>query len=226
MSKALEAPKRITIFAGHYGSGKTNIAVNYAERLALLGKRTVIADLDIVNPYFRTKDSLERLQGLGIRVISPEFANSNVDLPALPSSLYGVVESRDSWAVLDVGGDDRGAYALGRFTPYILEENNYEMVYVVNFSRPLTADPEGAVEIMREIESACGMAFTAIANNTNLGRETDVATLRRGMELASQLSRLTGLGIIFTSAEKGLADSLPGEELFGLELQKRYFDIN
>ncbi len=109
--------KRVTLFAGHYGSGKTNIAVNYAEYLHKSGFEVVIADLDIVNPYFRTKDSAERLENSGIRIISPEYANSNVDLPALPSELYGVVENRSAHAVLDIGGDDRGAYALVRFTP-------------------------------------------------------------------------------------------------------------
>jgi len=129
-------PKRITLFAGHYGSGKTNIAVNYALWLKQQGKQVTIADLDIVNPYFRTKDSEELLSKAGIPLISSAFANSNVDLPALPQEMYSLVQRYDRYAVLDIGGDDRGALALGRYTPSILEENNYEMVFVANFYRP------------------------------------------------------------------------------------------
>ena len=109
--------KRITLFAGHYGSGKTNIAINYALRLKKYEKNVSIADLDIVNPYFRTKDSIEILSDNGIKLISSEYANTNVDLPALPPEIYSVVENSDTFAVIDVGGDDRGALALGRYTP-------------------------------------------------------------------------------------------------------------
>ena len=114
--------KRLTLFAGHYGSGKTNIAVNYALRLAKDGKKVCIADLDIVNPYFRTADSAAQLQEAGIELVSPQFANSNVDLPALPAEAYRLVQDKQCYAVMDIGGDDRGAYALGRYVPYIKEE--------------------------------------------------------------------------------------------------------
>ena len=100
--------KRITLFAGHYGSGKTNIAVNYALLLAREGRRTAIADLDIVNPYFRTKDSARELEAAGVALISPQFASTNVDLPALPAEAYRLVEDRGLYAVMDIGGDDRG----------------------------------------------------------------------------------------------------------------------
>ena len=111
--------KRVTLFAGHYGSGKTNIAVNYALLLAGEGKRVSIADLDIVNPYFRTRDSAAELEAAGVRLISSRFANTNVDLPALPAEAYSLVEDRSAYAVMDIGGDDRGAYALGRYAPMI-----------------------------------------------------------------------------------------------------------
>lgn len=217
--------KRVTLLAGHYGSGKTNIAVNYAEYLKKLGYDVVIADLDIVNPYFRTKDSSGRLENSGIRIISPEYANSNVDLPALPSELYGVVENRASHAVLDIGGDDRGAYALGRFTPYILEENDYEMVFVANFCRPLTQNPEEAMEVMREIEAAGGIGFTAIVNNTNLGRETTPEVVYNSMAKTKRLSELSGLPVLFTSVEDEIAAELDIPNVFPLKLQKRYYDI-
>ena len=164
--------KRITLFAGHYGSGKTNIAVNYDLWLRSQNLPVSIADLDIVNPYFRTKDSAAELEAAGIPLISPAFANTNVDLPALPPELYSLVQRRDVWAVMDIGGDDRGAYALGRYTAFILEENNFEMIFVANFYRPLTRTPAEALEVMREIEAAGGLPFTAIANNSNIGWDT------------------------------------------------------
>lgn len=217
--------KRITLFAGHYGSGKTNIAVNYAIELAKTGKPVVIADLDIVNPYFRTKDSADELAALGIELISPEFANSNVDLPALPAQVYGVVQNKNRLAVLDIGGDDRGAYALGRYAPYILEENDYEMVFVANFMRPLTKTAEEALEVMREIELAGKIPFSAIVNNTNLAGLTDAETVEASNSEAKRLSEISGLPILFTSAEASVAPKVGLENVFPLNLQKKYFDI-
>ena len=124
--------KRLTLFAGHYGSGKTNAAVNYAFALKNKGLEVTVADLDTVNPYFRTKDSEEDFKEAGIKLIASEFANSNVDLPALPAEMYNVVFDKSRYAVLDIGGDDRGAFALGRYTPSILEENDYDMLFVIN----------------------------------------------------------------------------------------------
>ena len=121
--------KRVTLFAGHYGSGKTNIAVNYARRLSLGGRPVTLADLDIVNPYFRAKDSEQELERLGIRLISSPYANSNVDIPAIPQEMYAVIDDKSRYAVLDIGGDDRGALALGRYAPGILREHDYEMLY-------------------------------------------------------------------------------------------------
>ena len=116
--------KRLTLFAGHYGSGKTNIAVNYALHLAREGKEVCIADLDIVNPYFRTKDSEKELLVAGIKLVSPQYANSNVDLPALPAESYRLVQDKSTYGIMDIGGDDRGAYALGRYADAIKKEND------------------------------------------------------------------------------------------------------
>ena len=219
--------KRVTLFAGHYGSGKTNIAVNYAVWLKNFGKDVVIADMDIVNPYFRTKDSRDVLEENGIELISPEFANSNVDLPALPQEMYRVVQDKSKFAVLDIGGDDRGAYALGRYTPSILEENDYEMVFVANFYRPLTTTPEEALEVMREVEAAGGIPFTAIVNNSNIGWETTAEDVLATVSRAAQLSELSGLPILFTAAEAKVAPLLSEklENVLPLHLQNKYFDI-
>lgn len=219
-------PKRVTLFAGHYGSGKTNIAVNYALALKEMGKNVVVADLDIVNPYFRTKDSTDELNAKGIEIISPEFANTNVDLPALPASVYGVVQNKLRHAVLDIGGDDRGAYALGRYAPYILEENDFEMIFVANFLRPLTRTPEEALEVMREIEEAGHIPFTAIVNNSNLGKDTEAEDVEKTDILAKRLSELSGLPLLFTTATEDVAKKLTLDNVLPMKLQKKYFDID
>ena len=185
--------KRLTLFAGHYGSGKTNIAVNYALLLASEGKKVCIADLDIVNPYFRTKDSAAVLEAAGVDLISPQYANTNVDLPALPAASYRLVQDRSSYGIMDIGGDDRGAYALGRFADGIKEENNYEMLLVINGYRPLTRDADSTLEIIREIEAAGGIPFTAIINNSNLGSETTPETVEASAAYIEKLSQLADL---------------------------------
>ena len=215
--------KRVTLFCGHYGSGKSNLAVNFAIRLAREGKKTAIADIDVVNPYFRSADSRAELESAGVEVISLPFANTNVDLPSLPSAVYGLVERRDVRAVMDVGGDDRGAYALGRFVPYILAENDYEMVFVVNFYRPLTPDAGSALEVMREIEAACGIAFTSIVNNSNLGAETTASVVEATARYAEELSRITGLPLLFTSYDERLVPAPECGRPFPMKLQKKPF---
>ena len=219
--------KRLTLFAGHYGSGKTNIAVNYALLLAKEGKDVVIADLDIVNPYFRTKDSAAVLDAAGVKLISPQFANTNVDLPALPAEAYRLVQDKSIFGIMDIGGDDRGAYALGRYVPTLKEENNYRMVFVANASRPLTRTPEEAMEVMREIEEACGLAFTDIINNTNLASETTPETVLDSQDYIAKLSQLSGLPVFATSAEHTVAAQLEGKlpDVLPLQLQEKYFDL-
>ena len=212
-------PKRVTLFAGHYGSGKTNIAVNYALHMAKNGLSVSIADLDIVNPYFRTKDSADELREAGIRLVSSAYANSNVDVPALPAEIYSLVNDKSTHAVFDVGGDDRGALALGRYAPSILEENNYEMIFVANFYRPLTQSAEEAIEVMREIEAAGGIRFTAVVHNSNVGRETKVSDVLAKEKELDRLLSLSGLPLLFTAAEESVAEALDGA--FALKLQKK-----
>ena len=213
--------KRLTLFAGHYGSGKTNIAVNYALALAKEGKKVCIADLDIVNPYFRTADSKAVLEEAGIDLVSPQYANSNVDLPALPAESYRLVQDKETYGVMDIGGDDRGAYALGRFTPFIKEENDYRMVFVFNGFRPLTRTAEEALEIMKEIEAACGLQFTCIVNNSNLGSETTAELFLETVKTAEELSQLSGLPLWLNTAESTVAGDIPGA--FPLYLQEKIF---
>ena len=213
-------PKRVTIFAGHYGSGKTNIALNLALKLASDGKKVKIADLDIVNPYFRTADSKNELEKKGIELIAPHIANTNLDIPSLPPEAYSLFTDKRVKAVIDLGGDDRGAYALGRFVPYLEEEDDYEMCFVVNFYRPLTRTAEEAMEVMREIEEACKIKFTAIINNSNLGNLTGVETVTDTYAEMEKLTTLSGLKLLFTTVMNGI-------ELDGalkMELQGKYYE--
>lgn len=217
--------KRLTLFAGHYGSGKTNIAVNYALSLAKEGKKVCIADLDIVNPYFRTKDSERELSEAGISLVSPQYANSNVDLPALPAESYRLVQDKSTYGIMDIGGDDRGAYALGRFADAIKAENDYRMAFVLNCYRPLTSKVEDAIEIMREIEAAAGLRFTCIVNNSNLGPETTADTVRESVGFAERLSRETGLEIWMHTAVASVAEALSELDVLPMTLQRKIFDL-
>ena len=217
--------KRLTLFAGHYGSGKTNIAVNYALLLSGEGKKVCIGDLDIVNPYFRTADSAKVLEQAGIELISSAYANTNVDLPALPAENYRLVQDKSCYGIMDIGGDDRGAYALGRYVPAIKAEGNYRMIFVANCYRPLTRTPEEALEVMREIEAACGLQFTDIVNNSNLASETTPETLLASREYMEKLSEISGLPLWLTTAEKNVASQLDMDAVLPLTLQEKYFDL-
>jgi len=194
--------------------------------MAKEGKQVCIADLDIVNPYFRTADSAKDLEKAGVTLISPQFANSNVDLPALPAEAYRLVQDKSIYGVMDIGGDDRGAYALGRYVPAIKEENDYRMIFVANCCRPLTPTAEEALEVMREIETACGLQFTDIINNSNLGPETTAETVMASIPYIQKLSELSGLPVFATTAEAAVAQKLADiENVFPLQLQEKYFDL-
>ena len=217
--------KRLTLLCGHYGSGKTNIAVNIAAELKKQGGNVAIADLDIVNPYFRAKDSVEEFKKLGIRLICSEYANTNLDIPALPQEMYAVTDDRTLKVVLDIGGDDRGALVLGRLAPAITAENDYEMLMVVNCFRPLTRDAESTIEVMREIETAGKIKFTGLVNNSNLGAETTEADVLSSVSYAENVSELSGLPIFMTTVEKSLFERLSPkiENLVPLDLQRYIF---
>lgn len=218
--------KRVTLLCGHYGSGKTNIAVNMALDLKKRYDSVAVADLDIVNPYFRTKDSAKDFEENGIRLIVSEYANSNLDIPALPQDMYAITDDKSLHVIIDVGGDDRGALALGRIAPALIEENDYEMLLVVNKFRPLTPDAASTIEVMREIEAAGGIRFTGIANNSNLGDETTADDVLASVQYADEVSELSGLPVVMTTVKEDLYNELSGkiENLFPMKLQARPID--
>ena len=216
--------KRLVLLCGHYGSGKTNVALNIAYDLKACGEDVAIADLDIVNPYFRTGDSRQLLAQRGIDLIISPYAGSNVDIPALPQEMYQITQDRGKRFVLDIGGDDRGALVLGRLAPAIIEEGNYDMLFVINCYRPLTKTPAEAIEIMREIEYAGGIGFTGIVNNSNLGQITTKQDVEHSLGFAEEVSRISGLPIVFTSVSNtiysGFSDDI---KVFPLTLQEKIF---
>jgi len=216
--------KRINLICGHYGSGKTNVAVNLASMLAETEKNVAIADLDIVNPYFRSKDSERELTAKGIRLICSNYANSNVDIPALPQDMYAITDDKSLHTIIDVGGDERGALALGRISKGIIDSNDYDMFLVVNCYRPLTKDVDSTIEVMQEIEQACKIKFTGIINNSNLGNETTAEIIYNSLEYAKEIEKATNLKVKFTAIKEDLVSSVKGiENILPLNLQKKIF---
>ncbi len=190
--------KKLSVICGHYGTGKTNFAVNLALKIKDLepDSRVSIADYDIVNPYFRTADCTELLAEHSIHALIPEFANSNVDIPSLPRfpiSPFGASDSFD-YSIIDVGGDD-GAVALGMYNS-IITSVDYDLYYVVNMYRPLIADPADALECMREIESASGLRCTKLINNSSLGVETTSDDIIASVEYAKKCAELCGIPLV------------------------------
>lgn len=186
-------------------------------------ENVAVADLDIVNPYFRTKDSLKDFQEKNIRLICSEYANSNLDIPALPQDMYAITDDKSLKVILDIGGDDRGALALGRLAPEINRENDFEMLMVINKFRPLTPDAASTIEVMREVELAGGIKFTGLVNNSNLGEETTAEDVIESAEYADSVSKISGLPVVMTTVKQELFDELKGKipNLFPLKLQEK-----
>jgi len=199
-----ESINRITIFAGHNGSGKTQLTINRAlywkQRL---DSPVVSCDMDTVKPYFRGKDAEGLLTQAGVRFIAPEFANSNVDLPTVPPEIRLIFDQPDVRAFLDVGGDTEGAVALGQFSRN-LRDIGYDMLLVVNQRRYLTREPDEVLELMRDIESVASLSFTGIVNNTNLGDETTAGVILQSLPFIRELSARSGLPVVATACREDI----------------------
>jgi hypothetical protein len=200
--------KRINIFVGHFGSGKTEVAVNYTLKLSEVNAKTAIVDLDIVNPYFRTADAKSELEKRNIWVITPLYANTNVDVPALPAELNALFEKKEYSVVLDVGGDDLGAKALSRYKEEILKED-YEMFFVINTRRPMTDTVEKTMIMIENIEASSRLKVTSLVNNTNLLSYTSIDDVIEGHKLIEIVSQKLNKPIAFTS---GFSDLIKDDE--------------
>lgn len=201
--------KKITIVTGHYGSGKTNFTANLAVKSAAEGKKVTVADLDIVNPYFRSADFSQLFKENNITLAAPMYANTNLDIPAISFDLERIAEE-EGYLIIDVGGDDAGAAALGRyvkgFEPF---NDDLEMLYVVNMYRYLTGTPEEAIQFMQEIQYASRMKHTAIVNNSNLAEETTAARIEASVPYAEKVSLLSGLPVMYTVLSNGIKADVP-----------------
>ena len=198
--------KKITIITGHYGTGKTNLSVNLAVKAAEEGRSVAIADLDLVNPFFRTADFKDLFEEKGIRMIAPDFANSNLDMPSIQFDVEQLAINEDC-LIIDVGGDDAGATALGRYAEALAPfREDTDMYYVINQRRYLTENSDEAAELLFEIETAARMRHTAVVNNTNLGCETDAAVIEASARFAEEVSAKTGLPVAFTTCPEELKE--------------------
>lgn len=202
--------KQIHIFAGHFGSGKTEVALNFARKERKKGKSVAIIDIDIVNPYFRTNDAAYILNELGIRLISNGYASTNLDMPIVPAAVLGVFDSEEEVIIFDVGGDEDGAYALGQYFS-LFSQHPYEMHYVINTRRPLTSTTDELLEMAREIEKASRLKFTDIYNNTNLANQTTAGILLSGKDVACELSKKMRIPVAYHCGTTDVISELPDE---------------
>jgi hypothetical protein len=200
--------RRIRIITGHYGSGKTEFAVNYTFGLAATGKKTSIVDLDIVNPYFRSREMEPRLTEKGVRVISSSLKGLSGDVPALSPEIFSVLQDTSYEVVLDVGGDKAGARALGRYHEYF-DKEPYDMLFVLNANRHQTNTVDGAISYLRSIEESSRQKVTALVNNTHLCGNTTIEEIIKGQRLCEDVSRALGLPIKYVVVEKKFVDMLP-----------------
>lgn len=217
--------KRIRIITGHYGSGKTEFAVNYVKKLreSVEGK-VAIADLDIVNVYFRSREKKEELEEKGIQVIASNLDTAVADVPAVSGAMTMPVINKEYQYVIDLGGNDVGTLVLGRIKP-ILDHSEADFFMVVNAYRPNTSTPEGIIEQMENLEYAAGLKVTGFINNTNLVRETTAECLLHGDEVLKEVTKRTGVPVKYVSYVRDvMTEEIPeglSGELFPMEFNMR-----
>ena len=215
--------KRIRIITGQFGSGKTEFSVNYAINLAEEGKKVALADLDVVNPYFRSREKEEMLTELGIKVIGSSIRGLSVDVPAVSAEVYGPLQDQSFEAILDVGGDPVGARAIGQYHQYFVA-GNYDMLFVINANRPETQTAEKAIEYLREIERVSRAKVTGLINNTHLLKSTTVEDVLSGQKVVEEVSEKLNIPIKYVAAIEKVANELPKDingEIFPIKMYMR-----
>ena len=214
----LDAP--VAVVCGHYGVGKTNLTLNIALDAAAAGRAVTVIDLDVVNPFFRSSDYRALLDERGIRLVAPVFAGTNVDGPSLSGTIEPAIDgAQRAWrdgderpfVVIDAGGDDVGATALGRFAPRIAERD-HAVWYVVNRYRNLTQEPAEAVEVLREIEAKSHLRATCVVNNTHLQHDTDAQVVEQGLPFAQAVAQAAGLPLACTTVPAAAARQVADRE--------------
>lgn len=215
--------KRLRFIIGHYGSGKTEFSINYAVKLAEIGKKVALADLDVVNLYFRSREKRELLEKLGVKVIASSIDASAVDIPAISAEIVTPMQDTSYEGVIDVGGDPAGARTLGRYNEYFVE-GKYDMFFVLNANRPETQTVDKAIEYLRKIEDTARAKVTGIVNNTHMLKNTTVEDVLKGQSLAKKVSERTNIPIKYISVIEDVAKELPDDlegEIFPMTLYMR-----
>lgn len=214
---------KIYITVGHYGSGKTEFSVNYALELKKTCDKVILVDLDIVNPYFRSNDVRALLESHGITVIAPDYAGTNVDIPVLPAEIMRIFNEKDAKIILDVGGDDDGAIALGRYKQFF-DKADYEMSLVVNTKRPLSSTVSEIIEMKENIEAASRLKASNIVADTNIADETTKDIIIRGYEITKEAASKLNLPIKYAVSA---IDADFGEEINNklFKIERRLFKI-
>lgn len=209
-------PARLTVFIGAYGSGKSEISVNYALALKESGRPVVIADLDIINPFFRSADAQAILEHHGVELVKPLFANTNVDVPAVPASVFGLFTNKDRFAVLDIGGEDLGARILGSLHNRFPDEQDPDHAHVylvVNANRPFTQTAAQVREVADMLRDASRLHITGLVNNTNLLDFSDADMLLESQAMVREAARITGIPLVFAAARDDKVPAAWGSRL-------------
>jgi hypothetical protein len=205
-TKAQPNSRRIVIFTGRFGSGKTEVSINYALSLVnrVNKRRPLLVDLDIVTPYFRTRELAEQLAREGVDVVAPAAVAQHLDTPGITPEILGAIQQPDRPVVLDVGGDPQGARALGQFAS-VLDQLGYAMNFVVNPYRPFTGSVAGIAQAVAEIQSTARLQVTALVSNPNLIQETTLVLVVAGHQLVEEAAQALGLLVAFVSLRADLA---------------------
>lgn len=201
---------RIKIFTGHFGSGKTEISINYAINLAKKGEKVAIVDLDIVNPYFCIRGIRKELEEHGVRVIASDPNLSNAELMVVPAEVLAVFNDKSYQVVMDIGGDDQGAIVLGQYNRYLREEP-YDMYFVINNHRPLTSNNEDTEDYIRTIQAASRLKVNGLVSNTNMSYETTAEDIIKGDKTVSELAEKLNMPHKYTVCRRDLLDEVKGK---------------
>lgn len=212
--------KRLVIIIGHYGSGKSEFSVNYAVKMKEMFENVSIADLDIVNPYFRSREKREFFEKIGVKVFDSSIRNTAIDLPALPAQMMGVILNPNEKSILDVGGDPVGARVLARYAEQI-KNVEYDMFFVINGNRPETSTVEGALKYLKMIEATSKLKVTGLINNTHMLKDTSVEDVEFGHDLTKKVSWETDIPIRYEAVLKETAENIKNKEIL-----EKLFPIN
>lgn len=201
------------MIVGSYGSGKTEVSVNLAKHLRAAGKEVTLADLDIVNPYFRCREAQALMESLGVRLVIPPGSQRYADLPIVLPEIKGMLKPRDDVVSLfDVGGDEVGATMLSSLRE-ALGDSPYQLLQVLNARRPFTDTLDGCLKMKEQIERASRLTVTGFVANTHLIEETTVETVLEGYRLAAAVSKAARVPLVFVTAMGSLAEQPEIREL-------------